>query len=120
LKYLKAPSNLHRRLAKWVEFIESFPYIIKHKKGKDNVVADALSRKIMLLTHLDVNVPGLESLLELYAIDHDFGKPYGLCTDGKAWENSIYMMAFCLELTNYVFQNHPCVCFCFRNPMLAV
>jgi hypothetical protein len=36
---------LHRRLAKWVEFIESFPYIIKHKKGKYNIVADALSRK---------------------------------------------------------------------------
>ena len=34
LKYLKAQSNLHRRLAKWVEFIESFPYIIQHKKGK--------------------------------------------------------------------------------------
>src|ERR1041385_5069406 len=54
LKYLKAQSNLHRRLAKWVEFIESFPYIIKYKKGKDNVVADALSRRNMLLTHLDV------------------------------------------------------------------
>ena len=40
-------SNLHRRLAKWVDFIESFPYIIKHKKGKDNIVADALSRKTM-------------------------------------------------------------------------
>jgi hypothetical protein len=33
LKYLKAQSNLHRRLAKWVEFIESFPYIIMYKKG---------------------------------------------------------------------------------------
>ncbi|KAK1681398.1 hypothetical protein QYE76_042246 [Lolium multiflorum] len=37
LKYLKAQSTLHKRLAKWVEFIESFPYIIKHKKGKDNI-----------------------------------------------------------------------------------
>ena len=55
LKYLKAQSNLHRRLAKWVEFIESFPYIIKYKKGHENVVADALSRKNILLTHLDVN-----------------------------------------------------------------
>ena len=35
---------------------ESFPYIIIHKKGKDNVVADALSRKNMLLTNLDVKV----------------------------------------------------------------
>jgi hypothetical protein len=31
LKYLKAQSNPHRRLAKWVEFIESFPYIFKQK-----------------------------------------------------------------------------------------
>ena len=67
LKYLKAQANLHRRLAKWVEFIESFPYIIKYKKGNENVVADALSRKHMLLTQLDVKVPGLESLCDLYA-----------------------------------------------------
>jgi hypothetical protein len=33
LKYLKAQSNLHRHLAKWVEIIESFPYTIKYKKG---------------------------------------------------------------------------------------
>ncbi|KAK1595656.1 hypothetical protein QYE76_000074 [Lolium multiflorum] len=41
LKYLKAQSTLHKRLAKWVEFIESFPYIIKHKKGKDNIESHA-------------------------------------------------------------------------------
>ena len=86
LKYLKAQSNLHRRLAKWVEFIESFPYIIKHKKGKDNIVADALSRKNMLLTQLDVKIPGLEILCDLYATDHDFAEPYRLCAIGKAWE----------------------------------
>ncbi|KAK1608467.1 hypothetical protein QYE76_032140 [Lolium multiflorum] len=79
LKYLKAQSTLHRRLAKWVEFIESFPYIIKHKKGKDNIVADALSRKNMLLTQLDVKIPGLEILCDLYATDHDFVEPYRLC-----------------------------------------
>jgi hypothetical protein len=41
------------RHAKWVEFIESFPYVIKHKKGKENVIADALSRRYALLTQLD-------------------------------------------------------------------
>jgi hypothetical protein len=86
LKYLKAHSNLHRRLAKWVEFIESFPYIIKHKKGKDNVVADALSRKNMLGTKLDIKVHGLESLCDLYATNHDFLAPYSMCTGGKAWD----------------------------------
>ncbi|WVZ98177.1 hypothetical protein U9M48_043646 [Paspalum notatum var. saurae] len=54
LKYLKGQAKLNRRHAKWVEFIETFPYIVKYKKGKDNVVADALSRKIVLLNQLEV------------------------------------------------------------------
>ena len=42
LKYIRSQSNLNHRHAKWVEFIESFPYVIKYKKGKDNIIADAL------------------------------------------------------------------------------
>ncbi|KAK1601981.1 hypothetical protein QYE76_027086 [Lolium multiflorum] len=37
LKYLKSQHNLNKRHAKWVEFIESFPYVIKYKKGKENI-----------------------------------------------------------------------------------
>jgi len=44
LKYIKGQSKLNRRHAKWVEFMESFPYVIKYKKGQVNVVVDALSR----------------------------------------------------------------------------
>jgi hypothetical protein len=36
-------AKLNQRHAKWVEFIESFTYVIKHKKVKDNVIADSLS-----------------------------------------------------------------------------
>jgi hypothetical protein len=86
LKYLKAQSNPHMHLAKWVDFIESFPYIIKHKKGKDNVVSDALSRKNMLLTQLDINILGVERICELYATDHDFAEPYHLCALKNVWE----------------------------------
>ena len=49
LKYLRSQHNLNRRHAKWVEFIESFPYIIKHKKGKDNVIADLFFQEIVCL-----------------------------------------------------------------------
>jgi hypothetical protein len=56
---------LNKGHAKWSEFIESFPYIVKYKKGKDNVVADALSRRDALLSQLDAKIFGLESIKDL-------------------------------------------------------
>jgi hypothetical protein len=53
LKQLKRQGKLCRRQAKWVEFIETFPYMIKYKQGKENIVADALSCKYVLLSTLD-------------------------------------------------------------------
>ena len=50
LKHIRSQSKLNRRHTKWVEFIESFPYVIKHKKGKENVIADALSRRYTMLS----------------------------------------------------------------------
>jgi hypothetical protein len=34
LKHIRSQGKLNRRYAKWAKFIESFPYIIKHKKGR--------------------------------------------------------------------------------------
>ena len=47
-------------MPKGFEFIETFPYIVKYKKGKDNVIADALSRKSVLINQLEVKVLRLE------------------------------------------------------------
>ncbi|KAK1602161.1 hypothetical protein QYE76_017204 [Lolium multiflorum] len=81
LKYLKSQHNLNKRHAKWVEFIESFPYVIKYKKGKENVVADALSRKItLLLTRLEFHILGLEEIKELYPSDAFFGPIFAKCS----------------------------------------
>ena len=43
LKHLKGQHKLNKRHAKWVELIETFPYVIKYKQGKENIIADALS-----------------------------------------------------------------------------
>ncbi|WVZ84898.1 hypothetical protein U9M48_031868 [Paspalum notatum var. saurae] len=67
LKHLKDQLKLNKRHAKWSEFIESFPYIFKYKKGKDNVVADALSRRHTLLSQLDAKILGLESIKKAHA-----------------------------------------------------
>jgi hypothetical protein len=45
LKHIRGQAKLNKCHAKCVEFIGTFLYIIKHKKGKDNVIADALSRR---------------------------------------------------------------------------
>jgi hypothetical protein len=62
LKYLNGQGKLNKRHAKWVEFLEQFPYVIKHKKGKANVVADALSRRYVLLSTLETKIFGLEHI----------------------------------------------------------
>jgi hypothetical protein len=86
LKHLKGQLELNKIHAKWSEFIESFPYFLKYKKGKDNVVADALSRRHALLTQLDAKIFGLESIKDLYATDSYFAKPFSKCCAGKGWE----------------------------------
>jgi len=52
LKCVKGQGKLSKRHAKWVEFIETFPYVIKYKQGKENIVADALSRRYVLCVPL--------------------------------------------------------------------
>jgi hypothetical protein len=80
LKHIRGQEKQNKCHAKWVEFIETFSNIIKHKKGKDNVIANALSRRYTMLSQLDHKFFGLESIKELYATDFDFKDTYENCT----------------------------------------
>jgi hypothetical protein len=112
LKYLKSQGKLNRRHAKWIEFIETFPYVVKHKSGKDNIVADALSRRCALITQLDTKVLGLESIKTLYAADADFKEPFSRCIDGKGWDKYYVHDGF-LFRTNKI-----CIPACSIRPVL--
>lgn len=79
LKYLKGQNKLSKRHAIWVEFIETFPYVIKYKQGKENIVADALSRRYVLLNSLDAKLLGFEQLKEMYETDLDFQETFKSC-----------------------------------------
>ncbi|KAF8097476.1 hypothetical protein N665_0288s0009 [Sinapis alba] len=63
-----------------MEFIETFPYIIKYKKGKDNIVADALSRRYALIATMEAKVLGVEFIKELYKNDPNMGEVFISCT----------------------------------------
>ena len=58
LKYLKGQHKLNKRHAKWMEFLEKFPYVIKYKKGNTNIVVDALSRRHALFSKLGAQIHG--------------------------------------------------------------
>ena len=46
LKYLFNQPTLNARKARWLEFLCEFDFEMKHIKGKENKVANALSRKV--------------------------------------------------------------------------
>ena len=51
-QYLNSQGKLNQRHLKWVEFLQSYTFVLKHRSGKSNRVADALSRRHLLLTQM--------------------------------------------------------------------
>nr|GEU30176.1 retrotransposon protein, putative, Ty3-gypsy subclass [Tanacetum cinerariifolium] len=85
LKYIQGQHKLQPRHAKWVEFLQAFTFTIKHKSGKFNKEANALSCKYSLISSLQPKLIGFEPLQNEYPSDPDFGEIYANClTHAKA------------------------------------
>lgn len=52
LQHFRSQRQVDRMLARWAAYLERFNYVIVHKSGAQNKVADALSRRAALLTTL--------------------------------------------------------------------
>ena len=64
---------------KWVEYLQSFTFVIKHKSGVTNRFVDALSRRHSLLTKIKVEVLGFDEMKELYDAHPNFSKAWREC-----------------------------------------
>jgi hypothetical protein len=59
--------------------MHNFTFFIKHISGNTNKVADALSRRCLILQEFQVETLGFEHLNEMYQEDSDFKEDYETC-----------------------------------------
>jgi len=62
LKFIQGQHKLNPRHAKWVEYLQGFYFAIHHKSGQMNKGADALSRRYLLLSTLEIKVLGFKCI----------------------------------------------------------
>ncbi|KAE8661446.1 hypothetical protein F3Y22_tig00113725pilonHSYRG00321 [Hibiscus syriacus] len=82
LKYINGQHKLSRRHAKWVAYLQEFTFTLRHQAGSLNRVADALSRRTLLLTTMSTKVAGFETFTDMYAADPSFGRIFQEVTEG--------------------------------------
>jgi hypothetical protein len=90
LQFITRQEKLNQRHAKWVEFKHNFTFVIKHISGSANKVADALSRRSLVVHEFQVKTLGFEHLNEMYQEDPDFKEVYEaygnpLLRDNNSW-----------------------------------
>ena len=49
LQFIMQQHKLSHKHVKWVEFLQSFTFVLKHISGQANKVVDALSRRNLIL-----------------------------------------------------------------------
>ena len=71
LKYLFDQPTLNARQARWLEFLCEFDFEIKHIKGKENKVVDAISRKVQEMHVASLSI--FQSDLRKHIVNHVAG-----------------------------------------------
>ena len=67
LKYFSEQKDLYERQQKWVSKIQAYDFDIEFVKGKNNIVADALSKRPSVYAMTDISVDKKAHLLVEYS-----------------------------------------------------
>jgi hypothetical protein len=92
LRHFPNQPKLTRRQARWMELLQEYDFDFKYKRGADNIVPDALSRRPdhqepdpVNVHSLDIQLdPGLrQRLIDSYPDDSRLGPIYKSCLEGS-------------------------------------
>ena len=72
LKHIKSRGKLSDRHAKWAAYIQQFSFVLKHKFGALNRVADVMSRRASFLTFMCTKVLSFDSFRGMLSVDPFF------------------------------------------------
>ncbi|PKU75761.1 hypothetical protein MA16_Dca019717 [Dendrobium catenatum] len=91
--------------ARWIVFLQKFTFVLQHKAGKVNRVADALSRRAVMLISLQTEITLLQEMKNFYETDADFSIFWKQCVDGVpnsdySLRHGFLFMANCLCIPN--------------------
>ena len=78
LQYLTSQGKLNQRHLKWVDFLKSYTFVLKHRSGKSNKVVE--SRRQILLKKIQIEMVGFKELNTVYPNDLDFDEAWKACT----------------------------------------
>ena len=91
-------------MQKWVAFLQEYTFVLRHKSGNYNQVANVLSRRVSLLNSVSVEMDVFHSIPNMYSNDEDFGHIWKICKSGQQGDY-ILQNGFLLRATTRVFQN---------------
>lgn len=88
LKCINSQRKLNYRHGKWVSFLQSFSFVIKHMAGTEKRLGDALNRVVFILSSIVVQVVGFDLLKRDYPSCKDFSI---ICVDSVAGQHVEYL-----------------------------
>ena len=84
LRFLHSQKKLSARHGRWVELLQDFTFSLRHKPGRENLVADALSRRLHTLQISQASITGFDRLPLIYKDFPDFRQLWEEVTRAKA------------------------------------
>ena len=97
------PKKVKQEASHWVFYMQWFTFVMKHKSGASNKVANALSQRSLLLTSMTIIAKGFDSFKYLYPGNLSLVQ-FGKIVLMGSQESICCMMTSYSKETNFVFQ----------------